>query len=78
MRKDATQSPTSIFDSFYFKAYKIARDLLANGQKDQGLRSLFALRNDLGQGATHDGEFVQLRGRVESTLALWGAGFDWD
>lgn len=78
MRKDADQSPTSSSDNFYFTAYKIARIQLANGHTDLGLRSLYALRNDLGQSASHEGEITRLRGRVESTLALWGAGFDWD
>lgn len=58
--------------------YIAAKHELAAGHKDAGLRLLWALRHDLTQVPTENGDFQRLKKLLDNTVSLWGEGFDWD
>ena len=66
----------SIMD--YPSWYMVAKNELAAGRKDAGLRSLFALRHDLTEVPSTDGDMQAFKKLLDDTIALWGEGFDWD
>jgi hypothetical protein len=58
--------------------YIAAKNKLATGHKDAGLRILFVLRHDLTQAPTENGDLQRLQKLLDNTVSLWGEGFDWD
>jgi hypothetical protein len=62
----------------YACQYMAAKNELAAGRKDTGLRILWALRYHLNQTPTEDTDTKRLKKLVDTTAALWGTGFDWN
>jgi len=50
--------------------YMAAKNELAAGHKDTGLRSLFALRHDLTEVPSKDGDMQAFKKLLDDTLAL--------
>jgi hypothetical protein len=62
----------------YSSQYKVAKNELAGGHKDAGLRILWALRHRLTEEPTVDGDLKQFKRLLEDTAVLWETGFEWD
>lgn len=62
----------------YQTRFTTAKNDLATGHKDAGLRLLWALRHHLTQTPTADGGIQPFKKLLDNTVSLWGEGFDWD